>query len=795
MKNIYNSRFGLLCFLAFVNLYSVMGQQVTYNELSPNPFEGVEMASIAFADVNGNGHQDVLVTGYTASSRIAKLYINDGSGNFTEQPTSLDAVYGGDVAFADVDGDGDMDVLITGFSTSGIIAKLYSNDGNGVFTEVIGTPFEEVWHSSIAFADIDDDNDLDVLITGENSSSESVTKLYINDGNGNFTEDMTNNFVEVSRSSVAFADIDSDGDWDLLITGMEFATAQLYARLYTNDGNGNFTLVSGTPFDDVFESSVAFADVNGNSHQDVIITGEGDSGPISKLYINDGTGSFTLESGTPFINVSFSSVAFADVNNNGSNDLVITGQDENFNPVPSKLYLNDGTGTFTEATNVALTPATESSVAFADVNSDGSIDLMIAGLNNSTRNTILYLQCLNSFSTNIVNACESYTWIDGVNYTSSNNTATWTIPNAAGCDSIISLDLTINPLPVVTANNDTTVCMNASVILNGNGASTYNWGGSISDGTPFNATSTQTYTVTGIDNNNCENTASVTVSVLTPPVQELCVVTVDEINANHNVILWEKPTDIGNIDSFYVYREITFGNYQIIGAVDVNDISLYEDFGANPNASAYKYKIAVLDTCGNIGDLSLYHNSIHLQYLGLGNFQWTYYQIENTANQVASYNVYRDDVADGNWQILPNGVVSGSQQTFTDVDYASFPNALYRVDVNWVGNNDCTATKANINTSRSNKKGQVAGVDGIGELLSNLINLSPVPTQEILNIKVPVTMLQNNLILRDGMGKMIAQQVITDETTNINVSDLSTGVYFIQIPTEKGMVTKKFVKK
>ena len=78
---------------------------------------------------------------------------------FTEvEGTPFEDVWQSSIAFSDVDGDGDKDVLITGYtygsSSNGLIAKLYTNDGGGSFTEVTGTPFEGVKYGSIAFSDV-----------------------------------------------------------------------------------------------------------------------------------------------------------------------------------------------------------------------------------------------------------------------------------------------------------------------------------------------------------------------------------------------------------------------------------------------------------------------------------------------------------------------------------------------------------------------------------------------------------------------------------------------------------------
>ncbi|MCD4730327.1 MAG: VCBS repeat-containing protein [Bacteroidales bacterium] len=118
-----------------------------------------------------------------------------------------------------------------------------------------------VWvdHSSIAFADIDNDNDQDVLIAGLNSFGQDIAKLYTNDGSGFFTEVTGTPFDVAFVGSVTFADIDNDNDQDVLITGLP-------TTLYTNDGNGFFTEVTGSPF--YLGSDGAFADIDNDNDQD-----------------------------------------------------------------------------------------------------------------------------------------------------------------------------------------------------------------------------------------------------------------------------------------------------------------------------------------------------------------------------------------------------------------------------------------------------------------------------------------------------------------------------------------------
>lgn len=326
---------------------------------------------------------DVLITGDT----ISKLYINDAMGNYFEATeTPFIGVANSSIAFADIDGDKDMDVLITGNSSAlGPVTKLYTNDGKGSYIEVTETPFIGVFASSIAFADIEGDNDMDVLITGNSSNLGPVTKLYTNNGVGSYTEVAETPFIGVFASSIAFADIDGDNDMDVLITG-DTASAPNFMRftgiskLYINEGVNGFTEVLETPFDAVTSSSIAFADIDDDSDIDLLITGSF----LSKLYTNDGNGNYTEVLETPFDGVRYSSAAFADIDEDGDMDALITGNasksGHNSSPIPiSKLYLNDGNGFFTELDSTPFDGVFLSSIAFTDIDGDMDLDVMITG--------------------------------------------------------------------------------------------------------------------------------------------------------------------------------------------------------------------------------------------------------------------------------------------------------------------------------------------------------------------------------------------------------------------------------
>ena len=298
----------------------------------------------------------------------------------------------GAVKFFDMDGDGDQDVLITGGNggISSASTKLFENDGTGNFTEITSTSFIAARRSSIAIADVDNDNDIDVIIIGADSTNTTLpVTLYLNDGNGDFSIAPGSSFVGVSSGSVEFADVDNDNDQDLLITGYVSST-QYISQLFLNAGDGTFSLAVGTPFTGVFWSSTAFADIDNDNDLDLLITGAFlGNAFIANLYENDGMGNFTLITGTPFVRVKLGSVAFSDIDNDNDLDLLITGADSTL-VRQAVFYENDGNGNFTELLSSALIGVTESEVAFADVDNDNDDDLLITGNSASGVSSILY---------------------------------------------------------------------------------------------------------------------------------------------------------------------------------------------------------------------------------------------------------------------------------------------------------------------------------------------------------------------------------------------------------------------
>lgn len=189
----------------------------------------VDFDNDGFLDIVGTGIEDSMFT------VVSPLYRNNGNGTFTLVPTNLPPMTGSDIQVADYDHDSLPDLFITGRDINfNAITGTFHNDGNGNFT-MDTSSFRQMWTGTAKFGDVDNDNDIDILYDGVEDDIFAHSLIYLNDGNENFTEAVTNLPPTGEPGSVDWADIDHDGDLDVLLSG---------AYLMRNDGGGNFTDIS-----------------------------------------------------------------------------------------------------------------------------------------------------------------------------------------------------------------------------------------------------------------------------------------------------------------------------------------------------------------------------------------------------------------------------------------------------------------------------------------------------------------------------------------------------------------------
>ncbi len=373
-------------------------------------------------------------------------------------------------------------------------------------------------------------------------------------------------------------------------------------------------------------------------------------------------------------------------------------------------------------------------------------------------------------------------------------TVTNTIAASGGCPGVSAasiITIVAQPAPVISSVGAIISCGGGSVTLT---ASTINGGNYVWNTTDTTQSITVTtpgaYTVTeSYAGSSCTGTSAPFNLATVLPAVPLCLVTVDNLST-HNIVVWEKTGVGAEIDSFRIYRETMTNVYSNIASVSNDSLSEYHDYGANPNVTSYKYKIATLDTCGNVSAMSDFHNTIHLQYLGNGNLQWTLYDIENAGNPVNFYIINRDDNNTGNF--LPiSSTIPGSNSTFTDINYLTYPNARYRADVTW--SILCTPTR-DISTTRSNIIQQATSVSvSQAEFIHN-ITIIPNPFFSQTTITFNEPQKSTIITITDVLGKEIKTIHFAGKECVIEKGEMNAGIYFVQITGEnKNVVNRKLV--
>ena len=335
-------------------------------------FSGVFYESAAWGDYDNDGYLDLLLTGLEGSDPVTKIYHNNGDGSFSDSGVdNLTGVSVSSAAWGDYDNDGYIDILLAGWDGSGTIAKIHHNNGDGSFSDSGVDNLTGVRLGSAAWGDYDNDGYLDILLTGFNSGT--IAKIYRNNGDGSFSDSGVDNLTGVDNSSAAWGDYDNDGYLDILLTGYHSGPI---AKIYHNDGDGSFSDSGVDNLTKVSKSSVAWGDYDNDGYLDILLAGSDDPNPIVKIYHNDGDGSFSDSGVNNLTGVKSSSAAWGDYDNDGYLDILLTGSDDT-NSI-AKIYRNNGDGSFSDS-DYSTTWAYLYSAAWGDYDNDGDLDFLITG--------------------------------------------------------------------------------------------------------------------------------------------------------------------------------------------------------------------------------------------------------------------------------------------------------------------------------------------------------------------------------------------------------------------------------
>ena len=355
---------------------------------------------VAAGDVDGDGWVDLYVVG--GPDGVNRLLINQGDGTFEDQAAAAGLARTGKFdagpVFADIDGNGALDLLLGGVNGAGL--QVFRNRGDGSFEDVstasgINVAFDTY---GAAFGDYDLDGDLDLYLASWARLLESKGRLWRNDGDGSFTDVTSGTGVGAVGAAGGlewsctpnFADIDGDG-WPDLLVAADFGSSQVFR----NRGDSTFVETTTAAITDENGMGASVVDYDGDGDLDWFVTSifdpngtpEGNWGVTgNRLYRNRGDGTFddvTEEAGVRDGGWGWGSCA-ADFNLDGHPDLLhVNGYSSDsaaeyyFDPV--KLFVSRGDGTFAErAAELGLTDTGQGrGVVCFDYDRDGDVDVFV----------------------------------------------------------------------------------------------------------------------------------------------------------------------------------------------------------------------------------------------------------------------------------------------------------------------------------------------------------------------------------------------------------------------------------
>lgn len=382
-----------------------------FTKITPQGAVGLNYSHNAWFDFDNDGDLDIIVNGAISTNDMqTAVYRNNGNDAFAllNSVPALPPYGESEIAFINLDGDARIDVLLMGrkSGTDPRISQLKNTPTGFTDLGTIADFGQPQGGATIAVGDVNNDGTQDVFMSSivNFDNGEPVIKAVLYTRKGNVYTPTENSFIPIYLGTAQFADLENDEDLDLIVSGNDGTYPYQSTRIYYNDGTGVFTEAE-EPLAQLQNTSIDIADYDGDRDLDILLTGLDENlESVTKLYY-EGAGTYHELPLPESINRTASgSAKFADFDNDGDPDIVITGtigDDENQNRKLA-LYENDG-GLYYEIEDPALELISIGEASWGDYDNDGDLDILVTGCMKTQPDLLgtLYILKNNSASKNV----------------------------------------------------------------------------------------------------------------------------------------------------------------------------------------------------------------------------------------------------------------------------------------------------------------------------------------------------------------------------------------------------------